>query len=108
MEAVPLLVFFVEGTLVCLLAEALRAARQRAETSKADAERVPTPFITRQRQFGCYPTTVIVALCVANTRTYLAHFLYAGWHTRVPERVAKICHLGEGKALLPGYRITRS
>jgi PAS domain S-box-containing protein len=39
LEAVPLLVFFVEGTLVCLLTGALRAARSRAETSKAEAER---------------------------------------------------------------------
>jgi PAS domain S-box-containing protein len=38
-EAIPLLVFFVEGTLVCLLTEALRAARRRAEASKAGAER---------------------------------------------------------------------
>src|SRR5918994_2194009 len=30
-EALPLLVFFVEGTLVCLLADALRTARSRAE-----------------------------------------------------------------------------
>src|SRR5215207_8295706 len=31
LETVPLLVFFLEGTLVCLLTEALRAARVRAE-----------------------------------------------------------------------------
>jgi K+-sensing histidine kinase KdpD len=37
--AIPLLVFFVEGTLVCLLTEALRASRRRAEASKAEAER---------------------------------------------------------------------
>src|SRR5829696_6795406 len=37
--ATPLLVFFVEGTLVCLLTEALRTARRRAEASKAEAER---------------------------------------------------------------------
>src|SRR5215218_9980014 len=37
--AIPLLVFFVEGTLVCLLTEALRTARRRAEASKAEAER---------------------------------------------------------------------
>jgi PAS domain S-box-containing protein len=36
---IPLLVFFVEGTLVCLLTEALRTARRRAEASKAEAER---------------------------------------------------------------------
>jgi signal transduction histidine kinase len=38
-ETVSLLVFFLEGTLVCLLTEALRAARARAEASKAEAER---------------------------------------------------------------------
>ncbi|CAN5807375.1 hypothetical protein BH18ACT11_BH18ACT11_13580 [soil metagenome] len=38
LAAVPLLVFFLEGTLVCLLAEALRTARRRAEASKAEAE----------------------------------------------------------------------
>src|SRR5215218_3833811 len=37
--AIPLLLFFVEGTLVCLLTEALRTARRRAEASKAEAER---------------------------------------------------------------------
>jgi PAS domain S-box-containing protein len=37
--AIPLLVFFVEGTLVCLLTEALRTARRRAEASKGEAER---------------------------------------------------------------------
>src|SRR5215212_7483009 len=37
--AIPLLVFFVEGTLVCLLTEALRTARRRAEASKVEAER---------------------------------------------------------------------
>jgi PAS domain S-box-containing protein len=37
-ETVPLLVFFLEGTLVCLLAEALRAARSRAEGSKLEGE----------------------------------------------------------------------
>src|ERR671913_1463906 len=37
--AIPLLVFFVEGTLVCLLTEALRTARRRAEASKAETER---------------------------------------------------------------------
>jgi PAS domain S-box-containing protein len=36
--AVPLLVFFLEGTLVCLLTEGLRRARSRAEASKAEAE----------------------------------------------------------------------
>jgi PAS domain S-box-containing protein len=36
---IPLLVFFVEGTLVCLLTEALRTARRRAEASKEEAER---------------------------------------------------------------------
>src|SRR5215212_10277988 len=39
LETVPLLVFFLEGTLVCLLIEALRAARVRAEGSKLEAER---------------------------------------------------------------------
>src|SRR5215213_1797809 len=39
LESVPLLVFFLEGTLVCLLTEALRAARSRAEGSKLEAER---------------------------------------------------------------------
>jgi PAS domain S-box-containing protein len=39
LEAVPLLVFFLEGTLVCLLTAALRTARRRAEASKAEAER---------------------------------------------------------------------
>src|SRR5215207_472127 len=39
LETVPLLLFFLEGTLVCLLAEALRAARSRAEGSKLEAER---------------------------------------------------------------------
>ena len=39
LEAVPLLVFFLEGTLLCLLIEALRVARRRAEASKAEAER---------------------------------------------------------------------
>src|SRR5215203_4573408 len=39
LEDVPLLVFFLEGTLVCLLAEALRAARLRAEGSRLEAER---------------------------------------------------------------------
>ena len=39
LETVPLLVFFLEGTLVCLLTEALRAARVRAEGSKLEAER---------------------------------------------------------------------
>src|SRR5215211_5844004 len=38
-ETVPLLLFFLEGTLVCLLAEALRTARTRAEDSKLEAER---------------------------------------------------------------------
>jgi PAS domain S-box-containing protein len=37
--AIPLLVFFVEGTLVCLITEALRTARRRAEASKTVAER---------------------------------------------------------------------
>src|SRR5215208_646876 len=36
---VPLLAFFLEGTLVCLLAEALRAARSRAESSNLEAKR---------------------------------------------------------------------
>src|SRR5829696_9459803 len=39
LETVPLLLFFLEGTLVCLLAEALRAARSRAEGSTLEAER---------------------------------------------------------------------
>jgi PAS domain S-box-containing protein len=39
LEPVPLLVFFAEGTLVCLLVEALRAARSRAEGSRLEAER---------------------------------------------------------------------
>ena len=39
LETVPLLVFFLEGTLVCLLVEALRAARSRAEGSALEAER---------------------------------------------------------------------
>jgi PAS domain S-box-containing protein len=39
LEAVPLLAFVLEGTLVCLLTEALRAARWRAEASKLEAER---------------------------------------------------------------------
>jgi glucose-6-phosphate-specific signal transduction histidine kinase len=39
LETVPLLVFFLEGTLVCLLSEALHAARVRAEGSKLEAER---------------------------------------------------------------------
>src|SRR5215218_1792783 len=39
LETVPLLVFFLEGTLVCLLTEALRAAKSRAEGSKLEAER---------------------------------------------------------------------
>ena len=38
LETVPLLVFLAEGTLVCLLAEALRAARSRAEGSKLEGE----------------------------------------------------------------------
>ena len=38
-EAVPLLAFVLEDTLVCLLTEALRAARWRAENSKLEAER---------------------------------------------------------------------
>src|SRR5829696_1481145 len=37
--AIPLLLFFVEGTLVCLLTGALRTARRRAEASKAETER---------------------------------------------------------------------
>src|SRR5215203_2707353 len=37
--AVPLLAFFVEGTLICLLTEALRTARRRAEASEAEVER---------------------------------------------------------------------
>jgi PAS domain S-box-containing protein len=36
-NTVPLLVFFLEGTLLCLLTEALRAASQRAETREAEA-----------------------------------------------------------------------
>src|SRR5215212_784455 len=39
LETVPLLAFFLEGTLVCLLTEALRAARMRAEGSKLETER---------------------------------------------------------------------
>src|SRR5918997_1856061 len=39
LETVPLLVFFLEGTLVCLLTEALHASRVRAEGSKQEAER---------------------------------------------------------------------
>src|SRR5215211_4054691 len=38
LETVLLLVFLAEGTLVCLLAEALRAARSRAEGSKLEGE----------------------------------------------------------------------
>ena len=38
-ETVPLLVFILEGALICLLAEALRAARLRAEASKLEAGR---------------------------------------------------------------------
>src|SRR5215218_917456 len=38
LETAPLLVFFLEGTLVCLLVEALRAARSRAEGSALEAE----------------------------------------------------------------------
>jgi glucose-6-phosphate-specific signal transduction histidine kinase len=40
LETVPLLVFFLEGTLVCLLSEALHASRVRAEGSKLEAERL--------------------------------------------------------------------
>jgi PAS domain S-box-containing protein len=39
LETVPLFAFLLEGTLVCLLTEALRAARVRAEGSKLEAER---------------------------------------------------------------------
>jgi PAS domain S-box-containing protein len=39
LEIVPLLLFFLEGTLVCLLTEGLRSARSRAEASKTEAER---------------------------------------------------------------------
>src|SRR5919107_2539600 len=39
LETVPLLAFFLEGTLVCLLVEALRAARSQAEGSTLEAER---------------------------------------------------------------------
>src|SRR5215208_3278997 len=39
LETVPLLAFFLEGTLVCLLVEALRAARSRDEGSTLEAER---------------------------------------------------------------------
>src|SRR5215204_6329977 len=39
LETVPLLLFFLEGTLVCLLAEALRAARSRAEEGTLEAKR---------------------------------------------------------------------
>jgi PAS domain S-box-containing protein len=39
LETVPLLVFFLEGTLLCLLVEALRAARSRAAGSTLEAER---------------------------------------------------------------------
>ncbi|HET7272884.1 MAG TPA: PAS domain S-box protein, partial [Rubrobacter sp.] len=39
LEVVPLLAFFLEGTLVCLLTEALRAARWRAEASQLEVER---------------------------------------------------------------------
>jgi PAS domain S-box-containing protein len=38
LETMPLLVFFLEGTLVCLLTEVLRAARSRAEGSALEAE----------------------------------------------------------------------
>src|SRR5215203_5265529 len=38
LETVPILVFFAEGILVCLLAEALRTARSRAEESTLEAE----------------------------------------------------------------------
>src|SRR5919199_688391 len=39
LEIAPLLVFFVEGALVCLLTEALRAARSREEERKLEADR---------------------------------------------------------------------
>src|ERR671911_53932 len=39
LETVPLLAFFLEGTLVCLLVEALRTARSCAEGSTLEAER---------------------------------------------------------------------
>src|SRR5215207_7688450 len=39
LETVPLLAFLLEGTFVCLLVEALRAARSRAEGSTLEAER---------------------------------------------------------------------
>src|SRR5215217_309679 len=47
LETVPLLVFFLEGTLVCLLVEALRAARSRAEGSALEAERCSGPKVSR-------------------------------------------------------------
>jgi PAS domain S-box-containing protein len=50
-EAIPLLVFFAESTLVCLLAEALRTARRRAETSKAEAERDRERLRRSEEQF---------------------------------------------------------
>ena len=37
-EVVPLLTFVLEGLLICLLVEALRSARQRAEKNKREAE----------------------------------------------------------------------
>ena len=40
--AIPLLVFFVEGTLVCLLTEALRTARRRSETRARRRPRATT------------------------------------------------------------------
>ena len=47
LETVPLLVFFLEGTLVCLLVEALRAARSRADGSALEAERCSGPKVSR-------------------------------------------------------------
>ena len=37
-EAIPLVAFVLEGSLICLLVEALRSARQRAESSTLEAE----------------------------------------------------------------------
>jgi PAS domain S-box-containing protein len=52
LETVPLLLFFLEGTLVCLLAEALRAARSRAEGSKLEAKRHQERLRRSEEYFG--------------------------------------------------------
>ena len=49
--AIPLLVLFVEGTLVCLLMGALRSARRQAEASKAEAERDHERLRRSEEQF---------------------------------------------------------